>query len=265
MRRSSRCVAIAFGLLLPAASPAFGQQGTSVPELAAGRPGITESAGVAGRGVVQFEGGLEFDATRAAGVWSRTVLLPDVLRVGLTSRLEVRLFGDGLTVDRTLSAHDSGLADLAVGAKYIVLDARHAGFELAVIPALSLPTGADRLSSHRYQPSLTLSIARDLPAGFDLGASAGTTWTRDPAQRRTRAASLAIGHPITGPWSGYGEVAAADGDAGAVDWLGDAGLSRTIGRNAQIDVELGHRLAGGAPEWMIGAGLVVRHVKAHGH
>jgi hypothetical protein len=266
MRRSSGCAAIVFGLLLPTASPAFAQQGTSVPELAAGRPGITESAGVAGPGVVQFEGGLELDASRDAEAWSRTVLLPDVLRIGLTSRLEVRLFGDGLTVERTLSAHDGGLADLAVGAKYIVLDPKRAGFELAAIPALSLPTGADRLSSHRYQPSLTLSLARDVPAGFDLGASVGATWTRDPHARRTaRAASVAIGHPITGPWSGYGEVAAADGDDGRVDWLGDAGVSRTIGRNAQIDVELGHRLAGGAPDWMIGAGLVVRHVKAHGH
>ena len=260
MRRSSRCAAILFGLLLPTASPAFAQQGTNVPELAAGRPGITESAGVAGPGVVQFEGGLELDVSRDAAAWSRTFLTPSVLRVGLSSRFEVRLSGDGLTVERTPSARHSGLADLAVGAKYIVLDAKRAGVELAAIPALNLPSGANHLSSHRYQPSLFVSLARDLPAGFDLGASAGTTWTRDPEQRRTRAASLAIGHPVVGAWSGYGEIAAADGDDGAVDWLGDAGLSRTIGRDAQIDVELGHRLAGGAPDWTFGAGLVIRHV-----
>jgi hypothetical protein len=249
------------GLCLLTASTAFAQQGTSVPELAAGRPGITESAGVAGPGVIQFEGGLELDATRDAGAWSRTVLLPDVLRVGLTSRLEVRVSGDGLTVERTPSAHDSGLADLAVGAKYLILDAKRAGVELAAIPALSLPTGADRLSSHRYQPSLTLSLARDLPAAFDLGASVGTTWTRDPQQRRVaRAASVAIGHAIAGPWAGFGEIAAADGDDGAVAWLVDAGVSRVIGRDAQIDVELGHRLAGGAPDWTFGVGLVIRHV-----
>jgi outer membrane putative beta-barrel porin/alpha-amylase len=261
MRRSSRCAAIVCGLLLPTASPAFAQPGTTVPELAAGRPGITESAGVAGPGVVQFEGGLELDATPDAGAWSRTFLTPSVLRVGLTSRFEVRLSGDGLTLERTSSAHHGGLADLAVGAKYIVLDAKRAGFELAAIPTLGLPSGADRFSSHRYQPSLTMSLARDLPAGFDLGASVGTTWTRDPHDRRTaRAASVAIGHLIAGPWAGFGEIAAADGDDGTVDWLADAGLSRTIGRDAQIDVELGHRLTGGAPDWTFGAGLVIRHV-----
>jgi hypothetical protein len=260
MRRSSRRAAIVFGLLLPTAPPALAQQGASVPELAAGRPGITESAGVAGPGVVQFEGGLELDATRDAPAWSRTFLAPGVLRAGLTPRVELRLSGDGPTIERTPSAHDSGIADLAVGTKYIVLDAKRAGVELAAIPSLRLPTGADRLSSHHYQPSLTVSLARDLPAGFDLGASAGTTWTRDPQQRRARAASLAIGHPISGPWSGYAEVAAADGDAGVIDWLLDGGLSRTIGHDAQIDVELGHGLDGGAPDWIVGAGLVIRHV-----
>src|SRR5215208_4184653 len=107
MRRSSRCAAIVFGLLLPTASPAFAQQGPNVPELAAGRPGVTESAGVAGPGVIQFEGGLELDATHEVGAWSRTFLAPGVLRAGLTSRLEVRLSGNGLTVERTPSAHDN--------------------------------------------------------------------------------------------------------------------------------------------------------------
>ena len=105
-----------------------------------------------------------------------------------------------------------------------------------------------------------MSLARDLPAGFDLGASVSTAWTRDPQQRRARAASLAVGHPIFGPWSGYAEVAAAEGDDGGIDWLFDGGLSRVIGRDAQIDLELGHRLAGDAPAWTLGAGLVIRHV-----
>jgi hypothetical protein len=266
MRLSISGAAIVFGLSLSTALPAVAQQEASVPALAAGRPGITESGGVAGPGVVQFEGGLEIDATRDAGAWSQTFLAPGVLRVGLTSRVEVRLASDGLTIERTPAAHNSGVADLAVGAKFIVLDADRAGIELAAIPALSLPTGADHLSSHRWQPSLGLSLARDLPAGFDLGASVGATWTRDPAERRVvRAASLAIGHPVAGLWSGFGEIAAADGDDASVDWLVDGGLSRTIGRDAQIDMEIGHGLAGGAPDWMLGAGVVIRHVGRHRH
>lgn len=262
MRLSSRCGLTVIGCLA-IATPAFAQQDAGVPELHPGRPGITESAGVAGPRVVQFEGGLELDAGREDGAWSRTFLAPGVLRVGLTSRLELRLAGDGLTIERTPAAHDSGLADVAVGGKVILLEADRAGIELAAIPALSLPTGADRLSSHRYQPSLAFSLARDLPAHFDLGASIGTTWTRDPQRRRARAGSLAIGHPISGAWSGYGEIAASDGDARVVDWLVDAGVARTIGRDAQIDVDAGHRLAGGAPTWMLAAGLVIRHVGGH--
>jgi Putative MetA-pathway of phenol degradation len=253
--------ALAVGLWLAAVPRALAQQGANMPELAAGRPGVTESAGVAGPRVVQFEGGVEFDVARDAGARSQTFLAPAVLRVGLTSRLELRLAGDGLTIERTPSAHDGGIADLAVGGKCIVVDAERAGFELAVIPALSLPTGADRLSSHRYQPSLTLSLARPLPASFDLGASVGVLWTHDPSQRRAaRSASVAIGHPIAGPLAGFGEVAVTDDDGGGVDWLVDGGVSRTIGHDAQIDLELGHRLAGGAPDWTLGAGLVIRHV-----
>jgi hypothetical protein len=146
MPRSSRCVAIVFGLWLPTAPSAFAQPGTTVPELAAGRPGITESAGVAGNGVIEFEGGLELEASRPA----------------------------------------------------------------------------------------------------------------------VRGASVAIGHAIAGRWAGFGEIAAADGDEGAIDWLVDAGLSRPIRRDAQTDVELGHRLAGGAPDWTFGAGLVIRRVGPRG-
>lgn len=256
MRRT--VIVLTLSVLGPTAARA--QAGPDVPDLAAGRPGITESAGIAGPGVVQFEGGLELDVARDGDGWGRTFLAPGVLRVGLTPRVELRLASDGLTIERTPAAHDSGVADLAAGAKVILLEADRAGVELAAIPALSLPTGADRLSSHRYQPSLAFSLARDLPARFDLGASVGTTWTRDPGQRRARAASVAIGHPIAGSWAGFGEVAASDGDAG-VDWLADGGVSRTIGRDAQIDMELGHRIAGGAPDWMLGAGLVIRHVR----
>lgn len=253
-------VAVAFGAAMLAATAASGQQDTDGPELHAGRPGITESAGVAGRRVIQFEGGIEFDASPESHAWSESFLTPAVLRVGLTSRFELRVAGNGLTVDRAPAAHDSGMADLTVGAKYILLDAESAGFELAIIPALGLPTGSDSVSSHHYQPSLFLSFARDLPAGFDLGASLGFTWPHDPAERRaTRAASVAIGHPVAGSWSCYGEVAAADSEAD-VDWLIDGGVSRTIGRDAQIDFEVGHRISGHGPDWVVGGGLVIRHV-----
>jgi len=267
MRFPVRCGAFAFGLWLAAVPAALAQTrpGANEPDLAAGRPGVTESAGVAGAGVVQFEGGVELDVDHDAGAWSRTFLGPAVLRVGLTPRLELRLAGDGLTIERTPSAHDGGIADVAVGAKCIVLDADRAGFELAVIPALSLPTGADRLSSHHYQPSVALSLAHDLPAHFDLGASAGVLWTRDPSQRRAaRSASVAIGHPIASAWAGFGEIAVTDDNGKGVDWMVDGGVSRTIGRDAQIDVEVGHRLAGGAADWTLGAGLVIRHVGRHG-
>jgi len=253
-------MAATFGVAMLAATPASGQQDTDVPPLHAGRPGITESAGVAGPRVIQFEGGLELDASPESRAWAETFLSPAVLRVGLTPRFELRLAGDGLTIDDSPAAHDSGMADLTVGAKYILLDADRAGFELAVIPALGLPTGNDSVSSHHYQPSLILSIARDLPAGFDLGATLGATWPHDAGERQlTRAASVAIGHPIAGPWSGYGEVAAADSEA-SLDWLFDGGVSRTVGRDAQIDFEVGHRLSSHAPDWTLGAGLVIRHV-----
>src|SRR5262245_16457409 len=127
MRSGLLGLPVAFGVAMLAATAASGQQETGMPELHAGRPGITESAGVAGPRVIQFEGGLEVDASPDSPAWSESFLTPAVLRVGLTSRFELRVAGDGLTVDRTPAAHDRGLADLTVGAKYILLDADSAG------------------------------------------------------------------------------------------------------------------------------------------
>jgi hypothetical protein len=180
--RSRVVMAATFGVAMLAATAASGQQDTDVPPLHAGRPGITESAGVAGPRVIQFEGGLELDASPESRAWSETFLSPAVLRVGLTPRFELRLAGDGLTVDDGPAAHDRGMADLTVGAKYILLDADRAG----LVPGPA--TGKSPLATAK-------------PAWTGWSTAASPAPSAATPRSTSKSATVCPATPPTGPWA----------------------------------------------------------------
>jgi hypothetical protein len=231
---------------------------TVVDELVTDRPDFTESSSVVGRGMLQLESGLSYEGD--ADVRSLTV--PSVLlRVGLSRRIELRFGGDGFLSQDSGGVRESGHSDVEIGVKIRLLDERRAGFDLSLIPMASLPTGAAAFTSGGVDPTLKVTWARSVPAGFDLSGNVNFAWmTRETSRFGQRALSASLGRDIARGWSGFVEVYSftpiAGGEATAVtaDW----GVSHPIGPDMQVDVEAGRGLTAAAPDWFLGFGFAVR-------
>lgn len=243
----------------------------SLPELITDRPDITESSAVVGHGVWQLETGMLFESDRAADrVTAHDLSAPNaLLRVGIGSRFELRFSGAGV-LSESLSTHGAARAtdvsDVELGFKYVLLEQSRAGVDAAIIPIVSLPVGGDRFSSGSVDPTLKVTVSRDLPRGFGLGGNLIVASSREDDHRSTQTAvSASLGHALAHGWAGFWELygASALSRESGQAWTFDTGVTHAIGGNAQIDVSIGRGLTDGASDWFVGAGFAIRGAFRH--
>lgn len=231
-------------------------------DLVTDRPDFTESSEVVGTGRVQFETGLSIEADGQGPDHVRDLTLPSSLvRIGLSSRVELRLSSDGFTSERQGPAGIRGLSDVEVGAKVKLLQQDRAGFDMAIIPMASLPTGAASFSEGVVVPTLKLTWARSLPAGVDLSGNYNMTSAPDQEGRYLQqAVSLSMAHDLPRGFGGYFEAYGFTpmGPGQASGWTLNGGVSHALGANAQLDVEAGRGVTADAPDWFVGFGFAVR-------
>ena len=248
---------VLFGLA--AGTPAYAQAPVvpDVPEIVTDRPDFTESSEIIPLGWLQLESGasLEGDAS------TRAFTAPSALfRLGLGHRTEFRFGAEGLVAESTGHLRRSGGSDLEIGAKVRLLDADRAGIDLALLPMVSLPTGADHLTSGGVDPTLKITWARQLPSGFGLTGNVNLASLTEDGQRfHQEAISFSLGHDLFKGWGGYAEaygfskMSAADGAGITIN----GGVSRLLGRRTQIDIEAGRGVTSAAPDWFVGVGFAV--------
>ena len=271
--RSRSALALVVCVLLSCPAAAWAQTDADVKELVTDRPDFTESSDVVGHLVVQLEMGANVAWTGEAGFRDRTVTLPlALLRLGISRRFELRLSTDGYVVNsfgRSIGAYTSkGRADMEVGAKYVLRDADQGGFAFAVIPILSLPTGADGFSSGTVDPTFKFTWATNLPKAFDISGNVNVSRLGDSLGRYTEhVLSVSLAHALVGGWGGYAEVFGftPHGRPDSSAWTVDAGVTHLLGENAQIDFEFGRGLTAAAPSWFVGTGVAFRTAALRRH
>jgi hypothetical protein len=233
-------------------------------ELITDRPDFTESSTVVGRGVTQVELGTMMEAGGASSPGVRTVTTPLILvRAGINSRLELRFSSDGFVNAHAQGGAVAGTSDIEISGKIILRDGARGGLALAVLPIVSLPTGARGISSDSVDPTVKFTWAAPLPAGFDLSGNVNLARLRDELGRYTEhAVSASMSHALAGGFSGYWEVFGfmATGTARPASWTANSGVTHAVGANMQFDVEVGRGLSAGAPAWFVGAGFAIRAV-----
>jgi hypothetical protein len=251
------------------ATPSAANPVSTPPPVATDRPDITDSSAVIGRGVWQLESGVSFERDGAGRAASRTLSAPTTLvRFGLSERLEPRIGADGYVSTRPVAAggpRAHGASDVNVGIKYVLAAQSQIGLDVAVIPALSLPTGSAAVSSGGYDSTVKLAWARDLPRGFGLSGNVNVVSATDGERFTSREVTCSLGHDLAGGWAGFWEVyrASALERGGAAAWLADTGVMHPWGANAQFDVSVGRGLNEAAPHWFAGVGLSMRGFFRH--
>jgi hypothetical protein len=260
---------IAAGSPLLAQTPSLPPGVPDIPELVTDRPDFTESSQVVGSGVLQLESGMTFERDRAADVRNGMFSTPQLLRIGVSRRLELRLASDGLLSESATFAtrhqHTTGGADTEIGLKYTLTKTPLNGFDFALIAAVSLPTGADGLSSGGYDPGVKFTWAHDLPRGFGLSGNvnfASITVGDDidgDDREFERSISVSLGHGLGEQWGAYWETYGfVSGDGCACTF--NTGVTRALGRHMQVDVAVGRGLTSSAPDWFAGVGFSIRRM-----
>lgn len=225
------------------------------PEIVTDRPDTTESGIVVPKGSLQFENGLTWtnDHGQQTVDFSETLI-----RLGILDRTELRIvvsnYMDGLT--GPMSA--SGFGDIALGMKQ-QLGPLPGDIDLSVIVALSLPTGAARISSHGFDPFIKFPWSKDLRKGWSIGGMQSLFWyTEDGRRNLTWEPTFYLEKQITKPWDAFAEYAGDFAQRGGSKDLAHFGTAYRITPKNQVDFHFGAGLSHATPSRFFAVGYSFR-------
>lgn len=216
------------------------------------RPDFTESSATVPKGRYQLEAG--YTVQRAADRGSSHSLPETLLRIGVGSRVELRLAQNALVSDGA-----STFDDVVVGTK-VALGAQRGGRpELALLLQTTLPTGGARVSASVVQPSAALLAGWELGGPWSAGGSLIAGRERD--EHLELAGSLVIGRELSATWRSYAEwftIQPVNGNAGerGESYL-NGGVTRLLSPTLQLDARVGVGVGGAADRFFLGVGLSV--------
>jgi hypothetical protein len=243
VRRTASAAAAALALM-----SALPVRADNAITIATDRPAVTDSSVVVPQGGLQLESG--WQVTEAGG--HDSVDGPEaLLRYGLGPKTELRL---QLPDDyHNLPGGASGLGDTAIGVKQQLGPA--GGFDVSLVGSLGLPTGAQAITSHGYDPSVQLPWSHSLPAGWTIAGQFAAYWpTVDGERNVTREATVLFDRQLTDPWDAFLEYAVDTAQRGGSRQILHAGTAYKLTAHQQIDLHGAVGLTSAAAHSFFGVG-----------
>jgi hypothetical protein len=219
------------------------------------RPQVTEASTVVPCGSLQFENGF---AVAGSGGQNGLDLTETWMRIGIPAKGEVRVgLPDYYTNTSVSSGFSSGFGDLSLGFKQ-QLGPTH-GFDVSFIPSFSVPTGANRISSHGYDPSLQLPWSRGMSKNWTVAGMLAVYWPTQPAGRNTTGQfTLYFDRQMTALVDAWGEYAGSFPARGGPEHVVNFGACLKPTPHQQIDLHASFGLSAAAPDYSVGLGYSVR-------
>jgi hypothetical protein len=224
--------------------------------IATDRPQITSSSVVVPCGSLQFENG--FQETSNGG--QRSYDLPETaVRFGIASKTEFRLAApDYFFNDNTASGFATGIGDLSLGFKQ-QLGPTRGGFDVSLIPSISLPTGANSISSRGYDPTVQLPWSCAVTKNWTAAGVFSLMWPTEGARRNlTGQSSVYFDRQLTPSWDAYVEYSGDFPQRGGPQHVIDFGTAYKPSPHQQLDFHCGFGLSAATPDHSIGFGYSVR-------
>jgi Putative MetA-pathway of phenol degradation len=148
----------------------------------------------------------------------------------------------------------SGRGDLSLGVKQQLV-ATSASFDASLIVVLSVPTGANALSSHGYDPQFLLLWSHPISKNWTTAGMFALLWPTQGATRNlTGQLSFLFDRQITNRWDAFIEYAGDFPQRGTPQQLLHLGTAFKITSNQQFDFHVGVGLSSAAVDHFIGLG-----------
>ncbi len=139
--------------------------------IASDRPGLASGSYVLDAGTIQVEGGIAYANAGPLDLFSVGQLL---IRVGVP-QIELQALVNSLVFASANGASDEGLQDIGVGAKVRLYRSSELPLSVSALATLSLPTGADFLTSDEVVPSAILLADYGVNERWTVSANLGYT------------------------------------------------------------------------------------------
>jgi hypothetical protein len=218
--------------------------------IATDRPAVTESSVVVPQGGFQIENG--FLATDGDGRYLLDFPESD-LRYGISTKTEVRFSLPDYF--HTAGGGASGFGDAALGVKQ-QLGPLH-GIDLSVVGFVSLPTGGQSETSHRYDPGVQLPWSRSLSPDWTLaGQLAFYRPTVNGARNSTSEATILLDRQLSAPWDAFVEYAGDFPQRGGSSQLLHVGMAYKLAPHHQLDLHAAVGVSAAAPRSLLGSAIL---------
>jgi hypothetical protein len=133
------------------------------------------------------------------------------------------------------------------------------GFDLSVILAVSLPIGADRISSHGYDPFIKPPGSKELKGGWSIGGMQSPFSNIDSGKRNAVwELTFYIEREITKPWQAFAEYAGDFAQHGGPQEIAHFGTACRLTARQQVDFHFGFGLSRSAPSHFFAIGYSLR-------
>lgn len=219
------------------------------------RPTITSSSTVVPCGSLQFENG--FAATANGN--QQTYDFPETaVRFGVTNRTELRFqVPNYFQNDDTSTGFVNGFGDLSLGIKQQVGPWHK--FDISLIPSVSFPSGANRISSGGYDPTVQLAWSRGLSKKWTVAGMFSLMWPTQGTERNlTGQSSVFFDRQLARKWDAFLEYSGAFPERGGPQHTIDFGTAYKLTPHQQLDFHWNFGLSAATPDHSIGFGYSVR-------
>jgi len=247
------CLALAFSVFVLLGTAGLrGQTVAAEASISTDRPSVTNSSVVVSKGNFQVENGLLITNTQGQYIFD----FPETaLRFGLFDKTEFRLSAPNYFHSlSTEAAATSGFGDITIGVKQ-QLGPTSRNFNLSFILFLSLPSGANAVSSHGYDPGLQLPWSHQLSKNWTAGGQVAFYWPSQEGKHNfTGEATFLLDRQLTKPWDAFVEYAGDFPQNGGSRQLLHFGTTYKLAPRHQIDFHVAAGLSKAAPEMFVGLG-----------
>lgn len=229
------------------------------------RPDFTEASSTVGLGVAQLEIGYTYTFDDDGTTSTKSHSYPEpLLRYGVLKEwLELRV-GWNYASEETGAARASGGEDLYLGFKIGLTPQDDFLPEMALIPQMTVPTGADAFTSDEALPGLNWIYSWGINDFLSIAGSTQFNRARDEATSATYtewAQSLTAGYSLTDELGAYTEWYAFfpnGAETARVEHYFNGGFSYLLSDDIQWDIRAGTGLTGASDDFFAGTGLAIR-------